>query len=466
MQGDLSAGFGELQRASHKSIAALRARYEEYITRRDDIERNMLGLHETQRRARMRVELEYEFVRRLFAEALPQFESQYGREVEAGQTEERNRRIVEAFVADSVAALIARVLFLRLVEDLGLTRKRRLTNGGPRNWAAFVEFLTGDARALVRFASEDVARVYREPFAHTVFDWIHHANGELDEALQRFILRLNAYDFSGLSEEIIGDIYQQFLPPQKRKQLGEYYTPPSIVDWILDRTVRAHGLGPLLDPSCGSGSFLVRYAHGRLGDAGERHLDRALVRGQVQEEVWGFDLNPFAAFISLFQITWALLRFRAAGEPAPRPCLQRQQPAERPRHRPLGRRGPSGPRLAGTRHQEVALCRRQPALHPRRAGQVRRGDEGLVEGCLEPEFRHGPGLPVPRPPGVAGAGRLFGHGGQRRLRQLGGGGQSLEPAPAGPDGGPAPSGLAGICREGWQAGLAVGCRAHSTHTHH
>lgn len=309
LRRDLRAGFGELRVSSTQAITALRSQYDEYRRRRDDIERNLVGKKDAQRRARVRVDLEFEFVRRLFSEALPQFEEQYGREADS------DARVGEAFIADSVAALMARVLFLRLVEDLGLTQKRRLSNGGPHHWADFIEYLTGDARALVRIASEDVARLYREPFARSVFDWIQHANGDLDEALQRFILRLNAYDFAGLSEEILGDIYQQFLPPQKRKQLGEYYTPVSIVEWILDHTVRRHGLGPLLDPSCGSGSFLVRYAHWRLADAAARRLDPSEVRREVEDELWGFDLNPFAAFISLFQITWALLRFQPQGDP-------------------------------------------------------------------------------------------------------------------------------------------------------
>lgn len=313
LRADLRAGFLELTRASVKAMTALKAQFDDYGRREADL-RSLDFDPERQRRARMRLERDFEFVRRLFGEALPQFEDQYGRDVEGGKAEGRNKRIEEAFIADSVAALMARVLFLRLVEDLGLTKKRRLSDGGPKNWAAFVEYLTGDARALVRVAAEDVKRVFPEPFGSTVFDWIHHANGELDESLQRFILRLNAYNFSGLSEELLGDIYQQFLPPQKRKQLGEYYTPPSIVDWILDRTVQAHGLGAMLDPSCGSGSCLVRHAHRRLEDAARRNLDRETVRREVQEEVWGFDLNPFAAFISLFQITWALLRFHANGK--------------------------------------------------------------------------------------------------------------------------------------------------------
>lgn len=314
LRADLRAGFTELTQAATRSLAQMQEAYNDYVRRSLDIERNLVGQRDTQRRARVRLDQEFSFVRRVFAEALPQFEEQYGREVN-GRTAERDQRVQEAFLADSVAALMARVLFLRLVEDLELTQKRRLSNGGPHNWTAFVEYLTGDARALVRIASEDVARVYQEPFAHTVFDWIHYSNGDLDEALQRYLLRLNAYDFAGLSEEILGDIYQQFLPVQKRKQLGEYYTPTTIVDWILEHTVQAHGIGNVLDPSCGSGSFLVRYAHWRLADAARRNLDRALVRQEVQEEVWGFDLNPFAAFVSLFQVTWALLRFLPQAAP-------------------------------------------------------------------------------------------------------------------------------------------------------
>ncbi|PLZ95222.1 N-6 DNA methylase, partial [Fischerella thermalis CCMEE 5268] len=202
-----------------------------------------------------------------------------------------------------------------------LTKKRRLSNGGPQDWAAFVDRLTGDAKALVQLVAEDVGRLYHEPFEQNLFDWIYETNGALDQALQRLILRFNAYDFSGLSEEILGDIYQTFLPPAKRKRLGEFYTPPSIVDWLLEQTVFQHGEGTLLDPSCGSGSFLVRYIHRCLEDAKTRGLDPDTVLQELQANVWGFDLNPFAAFISHFQLMWALVRFKPSTNPADIPKI-------------------------------------------------------------------------------------------------------------------------------------------------
>ncbi|MEA5618899.1 N-6 DNA methylase [Cronbergia sp. UHCC 0137] len=314
LRQDLQTSFAELSIAGEEAIARLFRQHQEYQRRKQEIEQNLAGAGEAQRRALMRVNHQFEFERRLFEDILPQFEEQYGREVSA-KGEQVKARIREAFVADSVAVLIARVLFLRLIEDLQLTKKRRLTNGGPKNWADFVDHLTGDARALVRLIAEDVGRLYKEPFERNVFDWLYQTNGILDQALQRLILRFNAYDFSGLSEEILGDIYQAFLPTAKRKRLGEFYTPTSIVDWLLDQTIFSHDEGKILDPSCGSGSFLVRYVHRRLEDIKARGIAQDDVLQELQTNVWGFDLNPFATFISHFQLMWAMLRVKPSSTP-------------------------------------------------------------------------------------------------------------------------------------------------------
>ncbi|MCY7284467.1 MAG: N-6 DNA methylase, partial [Cyanobacteria bacterium CAN_BIN43] len=321
LRQDLQTSFTELGTAAEQAIATLIQQYEGFKHQEQEIQRNLVAASEdTQRRAKVRLKFKSDFHRHLFEEILPRFESQYGRDVNAKgkQVEERIR---ESFVADSVAVLVARVLFLRLVEDLGLTKKRRLSNGGPQDWAAFVDQLTGDAKALVELVAKDVGRLYHEPFERNLFDWIYDTNGALDEALQRLILRFNAYDFAGLSEEILGDIYQTFLPPAKRKRLGEFYTPASIVDWLLEQTVFAHGEGKLLDPSCGSGSFLVRYVHRCLKDAKTRGLDADAILQELQDTVWGFDLNPFAAFISHFQLMWALVRFKPSNKPSEIPKI-------------------------------------------------------------------------------------------------------------------------------------------------
>jgi predicted RNA methylase len=66
---------------------------------------------------------------------------------------------------------------------------------------------------------------------------------------------------------------------EERRARGAFYTPPELVDWILDRAVTA-GTARVLDPACGTGHFLVATAR-RLGDVRAVHgsdLDPEAVR--------------------------------------------------------------------------------------------------------------------------------------------------------------------------------------------
>ncbi|AFZ52082.1 type I restriction-modification system subunit M [Dactylococcopsis salina] len=240
LKKDLRSSFAELNESSDRALKLLFAQYQDYHQQEAEIKRNLVGTGESQRRALIKLKNEFQLARSIFDEILPTFEEQYGREVNTNSNQQAKKKIQEAFISDSVAVLIARVLFLRLLEDLNLVKKRRLSNGGLKDWAEFVENLTGDASALVRLVGEDLGKIYQEPFARNLFDWLYQTHENINPPLQRLILRLNAYDFSGLSEEILGDIYQSFLPPAKRKQLGEFYTPASIVNWLLDQTVFSH----------------------------------------------------------------------------------------------------------------------------------------------------------------------------------------------------------------------------------
>jgi hypothetical protein len=58
----------------------------------------------------------------------------------------------------------------------------------------------------------------------------------------------------------------------------------------------------------------VRYVYRSLEDAKTRGLVQDEVLQELQTNVWGFDLNPFATFISHFQLMWAMLRFKPSVE--------------------------------------------------------------------------------------------------------------------------------------------------------
>ena len=298
LQKDLIASFAELSQAAERALKTMGKRYWERLEGRGELEGTGREGH-------------LDTLKALFERHLPRLAEHYGERPEKTLT---SPRTYEAFAADTAAVLMARIIFLRLLEDLGLA-KGSLAGGESERRREFVELLVRHPKTLIERVLPGLAEAYREPFEEEIFAWVLETNGEMDEALQRLILRVNAYDFSGLSEEVLGDIYQNFLPPDKRKRLGEFYTPKEVVDLILRETALTHpGDYPrVLDPACGSGSFLVRYLHHRVEDAKNRgvHMDP----GRLAESIWGFDLNPFAAYISLFQLLWGLLRLKRDSKP-------------------------------------------------------------------------------------------------------------------------------------------------------
>ncbi|KRB73004.1 hypothetical protein ASE01_19695 [Nocardioides sp. Root190] len=65
----------------------------------------------------------------------------------------------------------------------------------------------------------------------------------------------------------LASAYEQELSvdrPDERRRRGAFYTPPDLVDWILDRALTAGSAASVLDPACGTGHFLVAAAR-RVG---------------------------------------------------------------------------------------------------------------------------------------------------------------------------------------------------------
>lgn len=95
------------------------------------------------------------------------------------------------------------------------------------------------------------------------------------------------------ARDLLKDLYQILLPGTIRHRLGEYYTPDWLADHTLDQVVR-RPLGPgsrVLDPACGSGTFLVMAARRMLDGAPGSSREQI---AQVTSNLVGFDLSPLA----------------------------------------------------------------------------------------------------------------------------------------------------------------------------
>ena len=90
-----------------------------------------------------------------------------------------------------------------------------------------------------------------------------------------FFVALARYDFRQIPSDILGGIFQKLISPEERQKFGQFFTHQDIVDVINAFCIRRAG-DVVLDPACGSGSFLVRAYHRKAwlsgqGRGGRRH---------------------------------------------------------------------------------------------------------------------------------------------------------------------------------------------------
>ena len=202
----------------------------------------------------------------------------------------RNPGLDQRGLNDAVQRTIDRIIFLRLCEDRGIEDYGRLYKCGEEKDiydALKTLFIQADYRynsGLFHFEPEKG----RAGTDQVTLDL------NIDDKILKPILRGLyypdcPYEFSVMPPDILGHVYEQFLgkvirltpshqakveeKPEVRKAGGVYYTPSYIVDYIVKHTVGAllegkqprdvdgskKGAPPLrvLDPACGSGSFLI-----------------------------------------------------------------------------------------------------------------------------------------------------------------------------------------------------------------
>lgn len=116
-------------------------------------------------------------------------------------------------------------------------------------------------------------------------------------ALRGVLASLSLYrtDHLARTRDVLRDLYQGLVPGKLRQSLGEYYTP----DWLVDYTLEAVGHiswleRRVLDPTCGSGAFLLAVIRRMRSEAASLGWDASKTVQHICDSVWGFDLNPLA----------------------------------------------------------------------------------------------------------------------------------------------------------------------------
>jgi len=210
------------------------------------------------------------------------------------------------YSTEAANLVLARTMFVRFLEDYEFVT-RKISNGGIRAFQNLFACIKEDYRFLLESSFRDAKAVYAKTFEQSVFDWVANDDPLLSQLLLRVFYRLNAYDFKQITGDILGNVYERFLDPKSRKELGEYYTPEFVVDYILEAIGFKEKPGTILDPACGSGTFLFRAAEIAIQSFLSKGISYPDAIGLAVQLVHGLDINVFAAFIAQLQMLWHLL---------------------------------------------------------------------------------------------------------------------------------------------------------------
>ncbi|WP_236700426.1 N-6 DNA methylase [Allosalinactinospora lopnorensis] len=135
------------------------------------------------------------------------------------------------------------------------------------------------------------------------FDWVLEVPGG-ESFVRTLTRRLARFDWSRVDHDVLKVLYESVIGTETRKSLGEYYTP----DWLAQQVVAETVTDPLhqrvLDPSCGSGTFLFHAARRYLQAAETAGIPLAAALHGLTDHVAGIDLHPVAA--SLARVTYLL----------------------------------------------------------------------------------------------------------------------------------------------------------------
>jgi SAM-dependent methyltransferase len=142
------------------------------------------------------------------------------------------------------------------------------------------------------FKAQGIENFIEEDF----FSWLARDEAvKVGVSVSRWLFSLlQNYNLHELSEDVLKSLYQELIDPETRHDLGEFYTPDWLAHRMVNKLLDINPNGSMLDPACGSGTFLylaVKEKRDRLGDS-QKTLNHIL------ESVYGVDIHPLAVIVA------------------------------------------------------------------------------------------------------------------------------------------------------------------------
>lgn len=247
-----------------------------------------------------------------------------------------NNTVDPDLLDEGVQKLLDRLLFIRVAEDRGIepqTLIPMVRQARENQGKHLYQSMTEKFREFDSFYNSNL-------FSEHPFEGWEEYSGATEKVVHILYGKEGyyEYDFKAMPADVLGTVYENYLSHRlsksrkgttvskdagKRKEQGIYYTPSYIVDYIVK-----NALGPVLDkcktiedikkikvldPACGSGSFLIKafeVIFEKYKEFGFRGLEDLLKIQILQENIYGVDLDQQAVEITRLNLLISALSKR------------------------------------------------------------------------------------------------------------------------------------------------------------
>lgn len=245
---------------------------------------------------------------------------------------QNNSNIADDAISEGVQKILDRIIFIRTAEDRKI--EPNILQPLIHEWESSKKKYNLFERLNYNFhwfAEHYNSKLFA---SHALESW--KADNEVLETIIKELYQTKEgyrYDFSAISTDVLGGIYEQYLghvqdkvqkddtKKLKRKSEGIYYTPKYIVEYLIEQTLgsvlkkaKAKDIAniKILDPACGSGSFLIS-AYDKMLEA-KNKLDKQtglFDRFEIlKNNIYGVDLDDQAIEIAQLNLLLRVLRQR------------------------------------------------------------------------------------------------------------------------------------------------------------
>jgi hypothetical protein len=239
-----------------------------------------------------------------------------------GVSNNQKEKIRETFQLQTLNVLYNRLLLIRTFEDMGIIGQV-ISDGFMKFFDEKVSMRENQYIEPLTTATRQAEEVYSPLFRrNTPHDWYHWEEPVLRTVLRRF----DNFNFKNINRDIFGVMYQKCLDTKKRKKLGAYYTPPEAIEFLLDYSdfseQEINIKSPdekILDPACGSGTFILEATNRVLdsmknsGYDFQRDEDLLKAIDKINNKIKGFDIDPFAVQLAQSNLLIRVLQERQNG---------------------------------------------------------------------------------------------------------------------------------------------------------